>query len=620
MPAELDIPRNSDLWLPLVFTPRELADDFRGNEYLQVLGRLKPGATVEQAQAEMDAIAQHVTETVPERRDFLVRNGWGAQVVPLEEELLGDVRTGLLVLLGAVLLLLLMACANVANILIAGSTHRAREIAVRFSLGAGRGRLVRQLLTESSLLALTGGGLGLLLCLVLIQRLPSWVPHDVPRLEQLSLDLRLFGFTAAVSLLAGIFSGLAPIYRLSENRLHPMGREVGSGGRLRSLLVINEVALALILMIGAGLLFKSFERLTALEPGFDPGGHLSLQLTLPTNMYPEAHQRRAFQDAILARLRTLPGVQSASLSSRVPLGGSSWSGTFHVEGYDPGPGDETPGADFNVVSPGYLDTLGIPLLIGRDFEATDDVDALRVVLIDEWTAKRFWPGQSPIGKRIYRDEDELDYREIVGVVGHVKYDRLQEEGRMQVYFPSTQTALTRLNFTLHTTLGPSLAMERVRSEVHRLDPKLPPYAVRTLDEIMSQSVAFPRFNAWVVGSFSLLALVLAATGLYGVLASSVSRRTAEMGMRMALGATQQSVLILIIREALRLVTAGLVFGFMATLALTRALTSMLYGVEPTDPPTYAVIGLLLLTVALLAVLVPAVRAARLNPVDALRTN
>jgi putative ABC transport system permease protein len=619
MPADFDIPRGSDLWLPLVFTPRELADDYRGNEYLQVLGRLKAGATLEQVQAEMSSIAKHVIDTVPERRGFLVRNGWGAQVVPLEDELLGDVRTALLVLLGAVVLLLLMACANVANILVARSTHRAREIAVRFSLGAGRGRLACQLLVESLLLALAGGGLGLMMCLVLIQRLPSWVPHDVPRLEQVSLDLRLFAFTAAVSLLAGLFFGLAPMGHLSKNRLYPMGREVGSGGRLRKLLVTNEVALAFVLMIGAGLLFRSFERLTALDPGFERNERISFRLTVPASMYPEAHQRRALQDAILARLRTLPGVRSAAVSSRVPLGGSPWSGTFHVEGFEPVPGDKTPGADFNVVSPRYLDTLGIPLLMGRDFSETDRIDSRRVVLVDEWTAKRFWPGQSPIGKRIYRDKDDLDYREIVGVVGHVIYDRLDEEGRMQVYFPSTQGALTRPYFTLRTALGPPLAMDRIRSEVSRLDPKLPLYAVRTMDEILSQSVALPRFNAWVLGSFSLLALVLSATGLYGVLAFSVSCRTAEIGMRMALGATRQSILTWIVREALRVITAGLLLGSIGALALTRTLAGLLYGVEPADPPTYAVISILFLTVALLAALVPSVRAARLNPVDSLRS-
>lgn len=619
MGPEFDFPPGSELWLGLTFTPQQLADSFRGNEYLQMIGRMKDGVTLEQVRAEMEAIAARVIERVPERADFLAKNGWGAATVALADELVGRVRPALWTLLGAVGLLLLIACVNVANVQLAGTAERTRELALRSSLGASRGRLVRQLLTESLVLALAGCGGGLGLAYLGLRYGPAWIPHDVPRLEQASLDLRVLAFTAVVAVGCGLVFGTVPAWQGSASRLRDflqvsVGRR--GGRRLRGALAVVETALALVLLIGAGLLLKSFDALVTVDPGFDSDRRLTFRLTLPANDYPQPQDLLAFQQRFRERLRALPGVRGVAASDRVPLDHQLWTGTFHVVGHVPAPGEKTPGGELHQVSPGFFRTLGIPLLEGREF--SDEDAAGGVVIVDAWTAERFWPDATAIGERIYFGSPERSY-EIVGVAGHVKQTSLDEEGQMQVYLPIAQFPPPNLTFTVHGERAePERLMGLIRHELGEIAPDLPLFAVRTTDRLLADSVSLPRFNLLVLGGFSLVAVLLATVGLYGVLARSVSLRTAEIGTRMALGASPGSILRQVIREGLALAGVGLVAGVAGAIAVTRLMSGLLYGVEPTDPGTFAVISAVLAAAAFLATYLPSRRAARLNPADALR--
>ncbi|HXV61138.1 MAG TPA: ABC transporter permease [Vicinamibacteria bacterium] len=624
LPPGFDFPRGTEVYIPLVFSPSQLGDDFRGNEYLLNVGRLARNASVDDLSRDMDRIAASVLERVPERRSFLERNGWGARVVPLHEQLIENVRPALVVLAIAVVLVLLVSGANVANLLLASASGRVPELALRSSLGASRSRLVGQLVVESSLLSLAGGVCGLALSSLALSALPSIVPGDVPRLEQASLDMRALVMTAVVTLLVGIVSGLVPAWQAAGGRLHGALRAGSSTKglrRLRSALVVAEVALALILMTGAGLLVRSFEKLTGLDPGFDPRGRIALRLRLPASQFPEAAERIAFQASLLERLEAIPGVRSAALSDRVPLDGSGWTGTFYPEGHELAPGQPTPGAELNLVSAGYFETLGIPLLAGRDFAETDTASTPRVVILDESTARRFWPGGA-VGQYINMNgpRQEPALREVVGVVGHVKSRTLDEAGRMQLYFASNQVGGARVGVTLHLDGSAGPVMTRVREEIARLAPGLPLYGVRTLEDMVSGSLAFREFQLALLSVFAGLALALAAVGLYGVLSYSVSRRRAEIGIRMAMGAHGRGIAALVLREAVALSTFGLMLGSFAALFLARLLESQLYGILPTDAPTFLTVALLLLLIACLAAWLPARRASRLDPVEALRSN
>lgn len=624
LPPGFDFPRGTEVYIPLVFSPSQLGDDFRGNEYLLNVGRLARNASVEELTRDMDRIAANVLERVPERRSFLERNGWGARVVPLHEQLTENVRPGLVILAIAVVLVLLVSAANVANLLLASASARVPELALRSSLGASRYRLVGQLVVESSLLSLAGGVCGLTLSSLVLSALPSIVPEDVPRLEQASLDLRALVMTVLVALAVGIVSGLVPAWQAARGGLHGVLR-AGSSAKglrcLRSALVVAEVALALILMTGAGLLVRSFEKLTGLDPGFAPGGRTILRLRLPASQYPGAGERVAFQASLLERLREIPGVRSAAVSDRVPLDGSNWTGTFHPVGYESTPGEPTPGAELNLVSAGYFETLGIPLLTGRDFSETDTASTPRVVILDEWTARRFWPGGA-VGQYINMNgpEQEPALREIVGVVGHVRSRTLDEAGRMQLYFASNQLGGARVGVTLHLEGSAGPVITGVRDEIARLAPGLPLYGVRTLEDMVSGSLAFREFQLALLSVFAGLALALAAVGLYGVLSYSVGRRRAEIGIRMAMGANRRGIAALVLREALALFAFGLMLGSLAALFLARLLESELYGILPTDAPTFLTVALVLMLVACLASWLPARRASRLDPVEALRAS
>lgn len=620
MGPDFDYPRGTEVWLPLTFTPDQMADGFRGNEYLAMIGRMKDGVELAQVRAEMEAIAARVIERVPERADFLATNGWSAATVPLTDELVGRVRPALWTLLGAVGLLLLVACVNVANVQLAGTAQRARELALRSSLGASRARLVRQLLTENLVLALAGCGGGLGLAYLGLGYGAAWIPHDVPRLEHVALDLRVVTFTTVLAVGCALVFGTAPAWQGSASRLRDFLQvSAGSRGarRLRGALVVVETALALVLLIGAGLLLRSFDALMTVDPGFDSDRRLTFRLTLPATAYPEPGDQLTLQQQLLERLRALPGVRGAAASERVPLDGQPWIGTFYVVGHVPAPGEKTPGGELNNVSPGFFGTLGIPLLEGREI-AEEDATGPRVAIVDSWTAERFWPGSSAIGQRIYFGSPERTY-EIVGVVGHVKQNSLDEEGRLQVYLPANQFPSASPTFTVHAASSePERLIGLIRHQLGEIAPDLPLFAVRTTERLLADSVALPRFNLLVLGGFSLVAVLLAAVGLYGVLARSVSLRTAEIGMRMALGASSGSILRQVIREGLLLAGAGLVAGVAAAIALTRLMASLLYGVAPGDPATFAVLSCVLAAVALFATYLPARRAARMSPVEALR--
>jgi putative ABC transport system permease protein len=624
MPEGMDFPRGTELYVPLVFTSEQLADNYRGNEFLLNVARLAPGASLTAVSAEMDGIAASVLTRVPERRGFLERNGWGARVVPLYEHLTGSVRPALVVLSFAVLLVLLATSANLSSMILANVSSRERDLAVRSSLGASRLRLLRQLVLESLLLAVLGTALGLTLSLLATRSLPLWVPSDVPRLENAALDGRALAFAVGVALVAGLVSGLVPAWQGSGGR-NPgalrLGRTISGSSRLRSGLVVAEVALALLLSVGVGLLVRSFERITRVDPGFDPAGRLSMRITMPASQYPAPSDRIELAKRLLETIEALPGVRAAAGSDRLPLDGSSWTGTFHPEAYVEARGAPTPGGDMNLVSPGYLATLGIPLLGGRDFLPTDDLDSPGVVLVDERTANRFWP-QGAVGKRISLGRPERpDYREIVGVVGHVKMSALDEEGRFQVYFPIAQTGWSRrLRFTIRTDGNPEILMASLRREIAGVAPELPLHSVRTLDDLVAASLSFRKFNLGVLGAFAFLALSLAAVGLYGVLSFSVGRRTAEIGIRMALGARATSVFGLVLREGFALVGLGCALGAAASLALSRFLAGLLFQVEPTDLATFAAVTAGLLAVSALAAWLPARRAAALDPVNALRAS
>ena len=614
MPAGFDYPRDTDVWIARQFTPEQLADDFRGNEFLTIVGRLHDGATLDEARAEMNVIAARVIERVPDRAPFLERNGWGASVVPLAEDLVGAFEPALFVLWGAVGLVLLIACANVANLLLARAESRARELDVRVSLGASRGRLIQQLLTESVVLALAGAALGLALASAVLRILPNWVPHELPRLHQVSLDPRVVLFTLFLALATAFIFGLAPAWRATTTRQR--------GRRLTHMLIVNEVAIAVVLLIGAGLLFKSYRALTAIDPGFAAEQRLSFRVTLPNAAYSDAAARQRFTNAYLERLRALPGVKKAGASFRVPLDGENWTATFYPEHYELAPGEATPGAEFNVVSPGYLDTLDIPLVRGRDFTSSDHAEASRVALIDEATAERYWPEGNAVGSRINlgRPDRDPNFREIVGIVGRVKNTSLDETGRAQLYLSSDQSSTRNVSFSIETASDPWLLLDPARRELLALDPDLPPFAIRSLDELVRGATALPQFNLAVLGGFAMLALGLAALGVYSVLSYSVSTRTGEIGMRMALGARSSNIVKLVLRQAAGLVALGLAIGWGAAIALTRFMATLLYEVAPNDIATFGTISGVLLVAAFIAALLPARRAASLDPIKALRTD
>ena len=593
----------------------------RGAHYLDVIARLKPHVSQAQAQAEMRTIVNALNKQYPENAPR------GVRIVPELDQLVGDVRPALLVLLAAVGCVLLIGCANVANLLLARATARQKEMAVRGALGAGRGRIIRQLLTESLLLASLGGTLGTALGLWGIHSVVCLVPQGIPRLADIHLDGSVLVFTILLSLLTGILFGLAPALQVSRPNVIESLKEGGRGladslprSRMRSFLVVSDVAVAVVLLVGAGLLIQSFWRLRRVDLGFNPHRLLTFKIDLPYTRYSGVHQTRFFQQAVV-RLNRLPGVRSASAVLPLPLDGDEIDTSFDIEGRPVASADQ-PRTNYSWTEPGYFRTLGIPLLRGRDFTEREDLKATPVVIINETLARSFFPHRDPIGLRIKpgisNGYKESPMREIVGVVGDVKLNGLTAQAGPQVYVPLAQSPLGSMIVVVRTEVDPLSVAPTVRREVAAMDKDLPIYGVRTLDQYFAQSVAQSRFDSLLVGVFAALALALAAVGLYGVVSYSATQRTHEIGVRMALGAQKGDVIELVVGQGFKLSLIGVGIGITGALMLTRFLSSLLYGVRPTDPLTFIAVSMILTSVALMASYIPARRATKVDPMVALR--
>lgn len=622
-----------DMWSPIAIdmaNPRS-----RGSHYLEAFARMKPGVSFPQASADISRVAtQYALENFGGNSEEVIeRIGWGAYLVPLHESTVGEVRVALLVLLGAVGFVLLIACANLANLLLARAATREKEVAIRATLGAGRGRIVRQLLTESVLLAVLGGAAGLVLSYLGLRALVPLSADSLPRVEEVRIDQGVLGFTLGLSLLTGILFGLAPAWHTAKTDLNESlkegGRSSTAGGRskLRNLLVVSEIALSLVLLIGAGLLIRSFSRLLQVDPGYRTQDVLSLRLSLPSARYPEDHQVAGFYQELLERIGKVREVKSAGAISLLPLSGTHSSGTVSVESPSAAfvpvdaHAEEFPGveADLRSVTPGYVKAIGMTLVEGRLFESSDDSRAPRVAIVDESFAQRFWPGESPLGQRItLGGGDDAEWRTIVGVVRHAKHYGLGVEGREQAYFPHGQFPQRTMYVAIHSAGEAGNLLANVRRELAGLDPALPPYEIRTMEERLADSLAQARFNLLLLAIFAGLALVMALTGIYGVMSYAVSQRTHEFGIRMALGAHSGDILTLVLRRGLLLTLIGISVGLVAALALTSLLASLLFGVSVTDPATFLGISVLLAAVALTACCLPAWRATRVEPMVALR--
>ncbi|HEX8115778.1 MAG TPA: ABC transporter permease, partial [Pyrinomonadaceae bacterium] len=604
------------MWVPVAFTPQQKAN--RGSHYLQVVARLKPGVTVEGAQAEMSTIATRLQQQYPEQNTDL-----GASVVPLHEEVVGKIKPALLVLLGAVGFVLLVACANVANLLLARAAARRREVAVRAALGASRWRIVRQLLAESVLLSGLAGALGLLLAVWGVELLVGLDPAGVQRAGEVTLDWRVLAFTLGLSVLTGILFGLAPALQASKADFVESLKEGGRSGqglarsRMRSALVVGEVALTLVLLVGAGLLLKSFSRLLAVDPGLDPHNVLTLDVALPPAKYKEPQRIKDFYERLTQEAAALPGVQAAGLVSILPLAGDDSSNFVQIEGRAPLPPGQAMRAGRRNVSADYFRAIGIPVKRGRALAASDAEGAQPVLVINESLARSFFPDEDPVGKRV-RTGDKSPWVEIVGVVGDVRHRGLDVDARPEMFFPHTQTPSRRMTLVVRSSGDPAALAAPLRERVRSIDRDQPVGNVKTMEEWVSESVASRRFTAALLGVFAAAAAALAALGLYGVVSYSVAQRTHEIGLRVALGARPRDVLRLVIGQGMTLTLVGTAVGVAAALALTRVITGLLFGVGATDPAVFVAVPLLLLVVALLACYLPARRATKVDPMVALR--
>jgi predicted permease len=594
------------------------------------IARLKPGVNVGQAQARVDSLVSRLREQFP--KDYPAESGWAVRLLPAHENLVGGARATLLVLLGAVGLVLLIGCVNIANLMLARSTARQREMAIRLALGASRRRLVMQLLTESLLLSLAGGAVALLAVVWLLDVLVRVVPADIPRLHEVGFDWGVLAFVFAVSLLTGVLFGLVPALQASRPDLTVSLKEGGKGAgargqRFRGALVVTEVALSLMLMIAAGLLLRSFGRLMEVDAGFDPHHVLMARIWLPVPNNPELDpyrppaKRAAFVREVLRRASALPGVQYAAVGAgnAVPLLGPHLTGTFTVEEKaDSDAGQPT--AQVTSVSPDYFRALGTPLVRGRFFDDSDALEARPVALVDEAAARRFWPGGDPVGRRFKQGGrgSQAPWVTVVGVVGNVKTEGFDQPDQPHLYLCMFQNVGYAMAVYLRADGDPKTLTQALRREVQSVDPNLPVFGERTMEDVVSASLAQRRFALQVVGGFGALALLLAGIGIYGVVAYSVSQRTREIGIRLALGASSGTILRWVFGQGMRLTLAGLGAGLVGAFVLTRLLRGLLFGVAATDPFTYAALALLLAAVALLACYVPARRATKVDPMVALR--
>ncbi|MEY2559988.1 MAG: putative transport system permease protein [Verrucomicrobiota bacterium] len=594
----------------------------RASRHLRAIARLKPGVTLEQAQSEMDLIARQIAQEHP-----ATNAGGGVHLVSLREDLIGRVRPALLMLFGAVAFVLLIACANVGNLLLARSTARHKEIAIRAALGAGRNRLVRQFLTESLLLSVAGGTLGIIAAVWGTTLLEAASAKVLPMLGHIEVDATVLAFTAMVSVLTGVLFGIIPALRASRPDLNETlsdgGRHSGAASTrspLRSALVVAEVALALVLLICAGLLIKSVMRLRDVDPGFKPDHVVTMNVWLPSAKYPKAPDWNSFFHRMVDRIEALPGVEAAAVTSVLPISDNFDRRTIEVEGQPKGPG-ENPDIDNYMITPSYLRALSISLLQGRPLTKQDTANAPLAVMISETTARKLWPGADPIGKRVrfYNSDpaEQRPWRTVVGVVRDVKQYGLDTTGTMAMYETLDQFPTTAVTLVVRTATDPASMIAAIRREILALDKDQAVFNIATMEQLVSDSISLRRFSMFLLGLFASLALILAAVGIYGVIAQSVSQRTHEIGIRMALGAQARDVLKLVVRQGMSLTVVGIVVGLAGAFALTRLLANLLFGVGATDPTTFLWIPLLLASVSFLACYIPARRAAKLNPLVAL---
>ncbi len=619
MPAGYEFPERTELWTPLRLN---VGEEPRDNRSYSAMAKLKQSVTLTQAQAQMNTMTSSLAQ------EYEVTNaGWAVRLTRLQEEMIAELRPALLILFGAVGCVLLIACANIANLSLARGAARQKEIAIRNALGASRLRIIRQLLTESVLLSLLGGTCGLVLSIWLVDLLVAISPSDAPRFDEISLDGRVLGFTAIVACLTGVIFGLAPALAASKldlnSTLQEGGRSATEGNRrnrVRSLLVVSEIALSLMLLVGAGLLIKSFMRLSEIHPGFNPENVLTMQFSLPSARYPEPQQRADFFRRLLERVRTLPGVESAGAVLSLPLGGTNFSvGRSFIREGRPLTTEESRNASYLVTTPDYFRTMQIPFVAGRSFTEQDTSQSPMVVVINETMARRHFASENPLGKRITIWRDEKFPREIVGIVGDVKPGGLEDETGEQMYVPHSQDATWGLmTLAVRTRVQPLTLVGTVRAEVRALDKNQPIYNIQTMEQVRSTSLGNRRVSMLLFGVFAGIALLLAAAGLYGVIAYSVARRTHEIGIRMALGAQTSDVLKLVISQGMLLTFVGVAVGLVAAFVLTRLMSSLLFGVSATDPLTFVVVSIILIAIALLASYLPARRATKVDPGVALR--
>jgi putative ABC transport system permease protein len=623
MSADFNYPYNGgEMWTPLVFDKDDLHD--RGNHYLRVIGLLKPGVSLAQAQGDLRAIAARAQQQFPE-----TNSGRSTALVTLTDDAVRGARTGVPIIMGAVVFVLLIACANVANLLLVRAASRQRETAVRLALGSSRLRLVRQALTESVLLALLGGALGLFISVWAIQALAHGIPEGfsrfIPGWGRLGVYFNVLAFTFVVSLAAGMLAGLAAVWHSTRTNLNEAlkagGRsDSGRGGhnRLRSVLVVSEVALSLVLLIGAGLMVRSFAEMLRADLGIKPANVVAMETSLPPEEYKDADKRLDFYQQLLSRIGALPGVVKAGGVDLVPFSSGYNSVTFQIVGRTPFTKGEEPFSELRVATSGYFDAVGTSLRSGRLINDRDDAKAAPVILINETFARRFLPRLQPIGQRIDLGDGEKGIREIVGVVADVKNDDLDEQPDPTLYLAHSQNAARTMSLVIRATQDPTRLASAVRSEVHALDPNLPVSNVKTVNQMIYERVSPKRLMTYILAVFALCALLLASVGIYGVMSYAVTQRTQEIGIRMALGARAIDVLKLVVGNGMSLALIGVAIGMVGAFALTRLLGNLLFHVTPTDSLTFAAVSTALVVVALLACYIPARRATKVDPLVALR--
>jgi putative ABC transport system permease protein len=614
---------DAEMWAALSFTNAQLMQ--RGSHGLLVLARIKPELTLEQARSDMTRVSERIVEGAPEYP--YAKFGYRVLINPLLEEYVGDIRPALVMLMGSVGLVLLIACTNVANLLLVRASAREREIGIRMALGAGRGRLIRQMLTESVVLSLVGALGGILLARVGVSLLAAMAAQSFPRLAETQIDARALTFTIVIALATGILFGLFPAFQSARSNTQDALKEgsqattAGHGRlRVRRVLVAAEVALSLLLLVGAGLLIKSFMRLQQVDAGFDPSGVLTMRIVIPAARYSEPDQVRSFYREVLRRVSALPGVVKVGANNGIPLAGGAGSGTTTVD--NPAFPDDrgTPEADQRIVTPGYFEAMGMTMLSGRMFDDRDNETGQPVAIIDETMAKTFWPNEDPLGKRIKRGgrQSTQPWLTIVGVARHVRYRTLEEPSRVQLYLPHAQSPTGGMSLAIKTSLDPRTLSNSVQREVIAVDPEQPVWAIRTMDELMATSVMRRQLIMTLLTVFAGIALMLAAVGIYGVVSYWVTQRSHEIGIRVAIGASRLDVLKMVLGQSMSVVLIGVAIGLIGAAALARLMTALLYNVSATDAATFAGYSAALILVGLLASYVPARRATRIDPVTMLR--